>query len=99
VPLTRDQLRASFERAGDRHWGALIAHHEEAYPNPKPTPGDIAKAEAQRLNDAGYGDSGRWRLLESRVQRPTPSRVTITHRFQSLPDGSEIETEPFTNYE
>ena len=99
MPLTRDQLRASFERAGDQHWDALIAHHEEAYPNPKPTPGDIAKAEAQRLNDAGYGDESRWRLIESRVQRPTPSSVTITHRFQTLPDGPAVETEPFTNYE
>ncbi|MEO8032445.1 MAG: hypothetical protein ABJC74_03630 [Gemmatimonadota bacterium] len=99
MPLTRDQLRASFERAGDAHWGALIAHHEDAYPESRPTPGDIAKAEAQRLNDAGFGDSARFQLLESLVQRPTPSRVTITHRIRSLPDGPVQETEPFTNYE
>lgn len=99
MPLTREQLRASFERAGDAHWGALIAHHEEAYPNPKPTPGEIAKGEAQRLNDAGFGDASKWELVESRVQRPTPSRVTITHRFRALPDGPEQETAPFTNYE
>ena len=99
MPLTREQVRAAFERAGDAHWGALIAHHEEAYPESHPTPGDIAKAEAQRLNDAGFGDNTRYQLLESLVHRPTTSNVTITHRIRALPDGPVQDTEPFTNYE
>lgn len=99
MPLSRDDLRASFERAGDRHWGALIAHHEEAYPDPRPTPGDVSKGEALRLNEAGYGDSARYQLLESKVQRPTPSTVTLIHRIRNVADGSTFETEPYTNYE
>ena len=99
MPLTREDLRASFERAGEAHWRALIAHHEDAYPDPRPTPGDVSKGEASRLNEAGYGDATRYQLLNSRVQRPTPSTVTLVHRFRTLPDGPEFETEPFTNYE
>ena len=49
MPLTRDDIRESVERAGDEHWDALRHHHEDAYPNPKPTPGDVCKAEAERL--------------------------------------------------
>ena len=41
MPFTRDDIRDSVERAGDEHWNALRAHHEDAYPNPKPTPGDV----------------------------------------------------------
>ncbi len=99
MPLTREDLRASFERAGEEHWRALIAHHEDAYPDPRPTPGDVAKGEAARLNEAGFGDTARYQLLDSRVQRPTPSTVTLIHRFRALPGGETRETEPFTNYE
>ena len=55
MPLTRDAIRESVERAGDEHWQALRDHHEDAYPNPKPTPGDVCKAEAARLNEMGLG--------------------------------------------
>src|SRR5690348_18513929 len=50
MPFTRDDIRESVERAGDEHWDALRRHHEDAYPNPKPTPGDVCKGEAERLN-------------------------------------------------
>ena len=44
MPFTRDDIRAAVERAGDEHWKALRDHHEDAYPDPKPTPGDVCKA-------------------------------------------------------
>jgi len=45
VPLTREQVREAVERAGDEHWQALIRHHEDAYPESRPTPGDICRLE------------------------------------------------------
>src|SRR5207237_10096899 len=57
MPLTRDDIRESVERAGDEQWDALRHHHEDAYPNPKPTPGDVCKGEAERLNRLGLGDA------------------------------------------
>src|SRR2546428_7490403 len=57
MPFTRDDIRDSVERAGDQHWDALRHHHEDAYPNPKPTPGDVCKAEAERLNGMGLGEA------------------------------------------
>lgn len=98
MPLTREDVRASVERAGDQHWRALIAHHEEAYPDPRPTPGDVCRAEAERLNQAGYGDSERWTLLESRVERVSPTEVSITHVFRSTTDGSTVTLPPLVNY-
>ena len=56
MPFTRDQIRESVQRAGDAHWQALIRHHEDAYPASRPTPGDVATAEAERLNAMGLGD-------------------------------------------
>src|SRR5437870_1058489 len=64
MPLTRDDIRESVERAGDEHWDALRRHHEDAYPNPKPTPGDVCKGEAERLNQLGLGDAKEFELLE-----------------------------------
>ena len=49
MAYTREQLREAVERAGDEHWQALIRHHEEAYPKSRPTPGDVCRAEAERL--------------------------------------------------
>src|SRR5881296_3883693 len=69
MPLTRDDIRESVERAGDEHWDALRHHHEDAYPNPKPTPGDVCKGEAERLNQLGLGDAKEFALLETRVER------------------------------
>src|SRR5207249_9824703 len=61
-----DALPISVERAGDEHWDALRQHHEDAYPNPKPTPGDVCKGEAERLNQLGLGDAKEFELLETR---------------------------------
>jgi hypothetical protein len=97
VGLTREAVRASFERAGDDQWRALVAHHEEAYPASRPTPGDVARAEAERLTRLGYGDSDAWELVESRVTRGA-STLTIVHRLRSKRDGREVTTEPFTDY-
>src|SRR5438067_6972187 len=69
MAFTRDDLRDSVERAGDEHWKALRDHHEDAYPNPKPTPGDVCKGEAERLNGMGLGNAQEFALVETRVER------------------------------
>jgi hypothetical protein len=68
MAFTRSQIRDSIERAGDEHWQALIRHHEDAYPESRPTPGDVARAEAERLNELGLGDNPDLELVESRVE-------------------------------
>lgn len=99
MPLTREDVRASIERAGDEHWRALVAHHEEAYPASRPTPGDVSRREAERLNGEGYGDSARWELVESRVRREGKDRVTLVHRLRDRQTDTVTETPPYTNYE
>ena len=98
MPFTREQIRASIERAGDEHWQALIRHHEDAYPESRPTPGDVARAEAERLNGLGLGDDPNVELVESRVEQVAPA-VSITHVFEDREKGERFETEPFTGYE
>jgi hypothetical protein len=98
MPFTREQIRDSIERAGDEHWQALIRHHTEAYPESRPTPGDVAKAEAERLNALGFGDDPDLELVESRVE-PVPPAVRITHVFEHREKGTRFDTEPFTGYE
>lgn len=98
MPLTREDVRASVERAGDDDWRALVAHHEDAYPASRPTPGDVCRAEAERLNAEGFGDTSRYELLESRV-RPEGDRVTLVHRLRDKRSGQSVETPPFTDYE
>lgn len=98
MPLTRDDLRASFERAGDAHWRALVAYHEDAYPASRPTPGDICRGEAERLNAAGYGAADRYALLESTVQR-TDRGVRLVHTFRDVASDARIETPAYTDYE
>jgi hypothetical protein len=98
MAFTRQQIRDSIERAGDEHWQALIRHHEDAYPESRPTPGDVAKAEAARLNELGLGDDPNVDLVESRVE-PDPPGVRITHVFEDRDKGSRFETDPFTGYE
>jgi hypothetical protein len=62
MAFTREQLRESFERAGfDEHWQALNRHHTDAYPESNPTPGEVARAEAARLNDLGLASIHRLR--------------------------------------
>jgi hypothetical protein len=98
VAFTRQQIRDSIERAGDEHWEALVRHHTDVYPESNPTPGEVARAEAERLNALGLGDDANLRLIESRVARVPPA-VRITHVFEDRDKGTRFETEPFTGYE
>ena len=98
MAFTRAQIRESIERAGDAHWQTLIRHHEDAYPESKPTPGDVARAEAERLNALGLADNPDLELVESRVEQADPA-VRITHVFEDRAKGTRFETEPFTGYE
>jgi hypothetical protein len=98
MAFTREQIRESIERAGDDHWQALIRHHEDAYPASRPTPGDIARAEADRLNSMQLANKPNIVLLESRVERVGPA-VRITHVFEDRSKGTRFETEPFTGYD
>jgi hypothetical protein len=98
MAFTRGQIRDAIERAGDAHWQALIDHHTDAYPESPPTPGDVARAEAERLNGLGLGDDPNLTLVESRVERVEPA-VRITHVFEDRDKDTRFETEPFTGYE
>jgi hypothetical protein len=98
MAFTREDIRASIERAGDEHWDALVRHHTDVYPESNPTPGDVCRAEAGRLNDLGLANNPNLELVESRVERVPPA-VRITHVFQDREKGTQIETEAFTNYE
>jgi hypothetical protein len=97
MALTREQVREAVERAGDEHWDALIRFHEDAYPASRPTPGDICRAEAERLNALGLGDDQDLKLVESRVER-LDSTVRLVHVFERKTTGARQETEPFENY-
>ena len=98
MTFTREEIRSSIERAGDEHWQALNRHHTEAYPESNPTPGDVAKAEAERLNGLGLGDDSNLELVESRVEAVPPA-VRITHVFEDHAKDTRFETEPFTGYD
>jgi hypothetical protein len=97
VPLTREQVRAAVERAGDEHWQALIRFHEDAYPASRPTPGDICRAEAERLNQLGIGNDPNLTLVKTRVER-VDSTVRLVHVFEDKKTKARQETEPFENY-
>ncbi|MFL5574783.1 MAG: hypothetical protein ACJ79S_02285 [Gemmatimonadaceae bacterium] len=97
MPFNREQIRASIERAGDAHWRALIAHHEEQYPASPPTPGDVARFEADRLNELGLGASTDFELVESRVAR-VGNEVVLTHVLRHTPTGARLLTEPYQDY-
>jgi hypothetical protein len=96
MALNRQHIREAIERAGDEHWEALVRHHTDVYPESNPTPGDVCRAEAERLNDLDVSDNPN-RLVESRVERVPPA-VRITHVFKNHETGTQFETEPFTNY-
>ncbi len=98
MAFTREQIRKSIERAGDDHWQALIRHHEDAYPASRPTPGDVARGEAERLNQLGLADKPNLRLIETRVER-LPTSVRITHVFEDKTQGTRFETDPYTGYD
>jgi hypothetical protein len=95
VPFTRSQIREAVEAAGDEHWQALIRHHEDAYPESRPTPGDVCRAEAERLNELGLDDLT---LVETRVER-ADTRVRLVHVFEYGPEHARLLTEPFEGYE
>ena len=97
MAFTREDIRAAVERAGDAHWSALRAHHEDAYPNPRPTPGDICKAEAERLNELGLGEARDFELLETRVER-VGEEVRLTHVLEYRPLRLRLCTEAFQGY-
>jgi hypothetical protein len=98
MPFTREQIREAVERAGDQHWRALVDHHEDAYPASRPTPGDVCRAEAERLNQLGLADQADLHLVETRVER-LESAVRITHLFEYGPRKARLLTDPFTGYE
>ena len=98
MALDRQQIRESVERAGDEHWQALVEHHTDVYPESNPTPGDVCRAEAERLNELGLGGNPNLELLETRVQR-VGSAVRITHVIEDREQGTRFETDPFTDYE
>jgi hypothetical protein len=98
MPFTREQIREAIERAGDEHWQALIRHHEDAYPASRPTPGDVARGEAERLNQLGLADVPGLELVETRVER-AGSAIRITHVFEVGPRKARLFTEPYTDYE
>jgi hypothetical protein len=97
MAFTRDQIRESVERAGEAHWQALIRHHEDAYPASPPTPGEVARQEAERLNSMGLDANPNIRLVESRVEQVPPA-IRITHVFEDRAKGTRFETEPYTGY-
>jgi hypothetical protein len=98
MAFTREDIRSSVEHAGEEHWKALRDHHEEAYPASRPTPGDICKAEAERLNAMGLGAAPEFALAETRVER-VGTQVRITHVFTYRPLAVLLLTEPFTGYD
>jgi len=94
---SREDVRDAVNRAGDQYTRALRSHHEDAYPESRPTPGDIARAEADRLNEMGLGRSDDFELLETRVKR-VGSQVRITHLVRYKPLDVRLLTEPFVGY-
>ena len=97
MALTRQQVREAVERAGDEHWQALIKHHEDAYPASRPTPGDVCRAEAERLNELGLGDAEDLTLVETRVQRTDPT-LRLVHVLAYGPRQAHLLTEPYEGY-
>lgn len=96
MAFARKDIQESVKRAGEEHWDALIAHHEEAYPESRPTPGDVCAGEAARLNELGLGEDDLV-LVESRVER-VGDEVRITHVLEDEATGERRGTEPYTDY-
>jgi hypothetical protein len=86
MAYTREQVREAVERAGDEHWQALIRHHEDAYPASRPTPGDVCRAEAERLNQLGGAPPtpgiSRWSRPASSA--PIPRSASFTSSSSGL---------------
>jgi len=97
MAYTRAQIREAVEQAPGEHWQALIGHHEDAYPESRPTPGDVCRAEAERLNELGLGDAEELTLVETRVERGE-STIRLVHVFEYGPHKARLLTEPFEGY-
>lgn len=97
MAYTRDDLRESVKRAGDDHWRRLVSHHEDAYPDSPPTPGEVCRQEAERLNEMGLGDADDWELAETRVEA-AGSEVRVVHVVRYRPLDLRLTTEPFVGY-
>ena len=95
--FTREEIRAAVERAGESHWRALVAHHEDPYPRPTPTPGDICRGEAERLNALGLRSTPGFTLLETQVRR-IGEEVELIHVYTLDATAAHLRTEPFRNY-
>lgn len=98
MSFSRNDLQDAVNRAGEEHMQRLRKHHEDAYPESRPTPGAICEGEAERLNDLGLGEDGDFELLETRVERTPDDEVTLTHVFRYGPLDVRLLTEPYTNY-
>jgi hypothetical protein len=96
MAYTRQQVREAVERAGDEHWQALIRHHEDAYPTSRPTPGDLCRAEAERLNQLGLGDAADLTLVETRVERTdsTMAGIRLSHGHRPRLDRGSRRSDP-----
>jgi hypothetical protein len=98
MPLTRDDVHDAAERAGEDQLQILRKYHEDAYPKSRPTPGDIFRAEAERLNSMGLGDADGFKLAETRVERIGDDQLRFVHIFEYQPLKVRLLTEPYTNY-
>lgn len=97
MPLSREDVRDSVKRAGDEHWQRLVDHHEDAYPASPPTPGEVCRQEAARLDGMGLGDSDDWELVETRVGT-AGSEVSVEHVVRYRPLDLRLRTELFVGY-
>ena len=60
----------------------------------RPTPGDLCRAEAERLNQLGLGDAEDLTLVETRVER-TDSTIRLVHVFEYGRQKARLLTEPY----
>lgn len=97
MSFTREDVRDSVKRAGDEHWQRLVDHHEDAYPASPPTPGEVCRREAARLDDLGLADAEDWELVETRIE-PSGSEVEVVHVLRFRPLDLRLRTEPYEGY-
>lgn len=97
MAYTREDVRDAVRRAGEEHWRRLVRHHEDAYPASPPTPGEVCRQEARRLDEMGIGDSGDWELVETRVEA-VDGEVAVVHVVRYVPLDLRLTTEPHVGY-
>lgn len=98
MAYTRDDVRGAVERGGDEQMQLLRKHHEDAYPESRPTPGDVCRAEAERLNQMGFGRTPDFELVETHVERAEP-QLCITHVLRYKPLDVRVLTERYCGYD